>query len=196
MSLLGHESSFFGHFSHNTIIVAPSFGFLKVLKLCYLVLFSWRKMQKKKTKKGSGNRIETDSGSYSAGLPISFFDHFRQQVMWLPILVTHWWTLKERENEVTAIKKWKERKGEWSNCHKEMKIWLTYMPGGMKYCMKQPPGRNETKSKGEWSSYPEEMKIQLKQLPGGMKYCIKQLSDRNETKYKREWSSCHEEMKI
>ena len=52
MTLLGHESSFFGHFFHDTVIVAPSFGFLNVLKLFYLVLFSWRKMQKTKKKPG------------------------------------------------------------------------------------------------------------------------------------------------
>ena len=45
-SLLGYIPSFFGHFSHDMIIVALSFSFLTVLKSCCLVLFSWRKMQK------------------------------------------------------------------------------------------------------------------------------------------------------
>ena len=35
----GGVCSFFGHFPHNTIIVAPSFSFVNVLKSCYLVLF-------------------------------------------------------------------------------------------------------------------------------------------------------------
>ena len=45
----------FGEFSHDTIIVASSFGFLKVLKLCYLLLFSKRKLQNKK--KASGEKL-------------------------------------------------------------------------------------------------------------------------------------------
>jgi len=48
MSHLGHAPSFFGQFSHDTINVAPSLSFLDVLKSCCLVLFSLRKMQKKK----------------------------------------------------------------------------------------------------------------------------------------------------
>ena len=48
ISLLGYALSLFGHFSHDTIIVAPSFSFLNMLKSCDLVLFSLRKMQKKK----------------------------------------------------------------------------------------------------------------------------------------------------
>ena len=50
ISLLGHAPSFLGEFSHNTIVVAPSLSFLNVVKSYYLVLFSWRKMQKKKKK--------------------------------------------------------------------------------------------------------------------------------------------------
>ena len=50
ISLLGYAPSFLGHFSHDTILVAPSFGFLNVVKSSYLVLFSWRKMQKTKKK--------------------------------------------------------------------------------------------------------------------------------------------------
>ena len=49
-SLLRQAPSFFGHFSHDTRIVALSFSFLNVLKLCCLVLFSWRKLQKRKKK--------------------------------------------------------------------------------------------------------------------------------------------------
>ena len=48
VSLLGYAPSFFGHFSHNTIIIALSFSFLNVVKSCCLVLFSWRKTQKTK----------------------------------------------------------------------------------------------------------------------------------------------------
>ena len=48
ISLLGHAPSFLGEFSHDTTIVAPSFTFLNVVKSCDLVLFSWRKMPKKK----------------------------------------------------------------------------------------------------------------------------------------------------
>ena len=50
ISLLGYALSFVGQFSHGTIVVAPSLTFLNQLKSCDLVLFSWRKMQKK-TKK-------------------------------------------------------------------------------------------------------------------------------------------------
>jgi len=42
--------SFFGQFSHNKIIVAPSLSFLNVLKLYCLVLFLWRKSQKNEKK--------------------------------------------------------------------------------------------------------------------------------------------------
>jgi hypothetical protein len=47
ISLLGYVPSFLGDFSHDTKVVAPSLSFLSVLKSCYLVLFSLRKMQKK-----------------------------------------------------------------------------------------------------------------------------------------------------
>ena len=40
--------SFFGQISHGTILVALSLTFLNLLKSCDLVLFSWRKMPKKK----------------------------------------------------------------------------------------------------------------------------------------------------
>jgi hypothetical protein len=79
---------FFGHFSHDTIIVTPSFGFVSVLKSCYLVLFKRAKCKKKNKKKAGDEKIlspniytvralekiiETDLRSYSAGLPFSFF---------------------------------------------------------------------------------------------------------------------------
>jgi hypothetical protein len=48
ISLSGYPPSFLGEFSHDTIVVAPSPGFLNVLKLCCLVLFSLRKTQKTK----------------------------------------------------------------------------------------------------------------------------------------------------
>ena len=94
ISLLGHAPSFFGEFSHDTTIVAPSFTFLNVVKSCDLVLFSWRKMQKRKKKRGAfqnllphisttgapQNIIQPDSGSYSAGLQLSFDYPFRQLV--------------------------------------------------------------------------------------------------------------------
>ena len=48
ISLLGYTLSFFGQFSHGTIVVALSLTFLNLLKSCDLVLFSWRKMQKTK----------------------------------------------------------------------------------------------------------------------------------------------------
>ena len=80
----------FWQISHDTIIIAHSFSFLNVVKSCYLVLFSWRKMQKKKKKHGAfqnllhhistmgapQNIIQPDLGSYSEGLQLSFFDHF------------------------------------------------------------------------------------------------------------------------
>jgi hypothetical protein len=47
ISVLGYAPSFFDQFSHNTIVVVPSPSFLKVLKLCCLVLFSCRKTQNK-----------------------------------------------------------------------------------------------------------------------------------------------------
>ena len=46
----GIHLPFLVNFSHNTIIVALSFSFLNVVKSCYLVLFLWRKMQKKRKK--------------------------------------------------------------------------------------------------------------------------------------------------
>ena len=86
ISLLGYALSFFGHFSHDTTIVALSFSFLNVLKSCDLVLFSLRKMQKKKkngacqnllphisTTGAPQNIIQPDSGSYSAGLQLLFW---------------------------------------------------------------------------------------------------------------------------
>ena len=86
MTLLGYVSSFFSQFSHDTIIVAPSFGFLDELKLCYLLLFSKRKIKKKKkassekipltnilTMGAPQNMIETVMGSYSAEPPFSLF---------------------------------------------------------------------------------------------------------------------------
>ena len=90
ISHLGYALSFFGHFSHDTTIVALSFTFLNVLKSCDLVLLSLRKMQKTKKKCGTfqnllphistagapQNMIQPDSGSYSAGLELLFFDHF------------------------------------------------------------------------------------------------------------------------
>ena len=48
ISLLGYALSFFGQFSHSTIVVALSLTFLNLLKSCDFVLFSWRKMQKTK----------------------------------------------------------------------------------------------------------------------------------------------------
>jgi hypothetical protein len=48
ISLLGNAPSFLGEFSHDTKVVAPSLSFATVLKSWYLVLFSWRKMQKRK----------------------------------------------------------------------------------------------------------------------------------------------------
>jgi hypothetical protein len=48
ISLLGNTPSFLGEFSHDTKVVAPSLSFANVLKSWYLVLFSWRKIQKKK----------------------------------------------------------------------------------------------------------------------------------------------------
>ena len=90
-SLLGHAPSFFGHFSHDTIIVAPSLSFQDVLKSSYLMLFSCRKTQKKTKKKCSAfqnllphistvgalwNIFQTDSETYSAGLQLSFFAIF------------------------------------------------------------------------------------------------------------------------
>ena len=36
MTILGYVSSSFGQISHDTIIVAPSFGFLNMLKSCFL----------------------------------------------------------------------------------------------------------------------------------------------------------------
>jgi hypothetical protein len=65
--------------------VVPSLSFLNVLKPCDLVLFSLRKMQKKKKKKQVAfenllphisttgalqNKIPTDSGSYSSHLQL------------------------------------------------------------------------------------------------------------------------------
>jgi hypothetical protein len=47
ISLLGYVPSFLGDFSHDTKVVAPSLSFLSVLKSCYLLLFSLRKMQNK-----------------------------------------------------------------------------------------------------------------------------------------------------
>ena len=47
---LGQVTSFFGQISHDTLVVAPSFCCLNVLKSCYLVLFSERKLQKTKKK--------------------------------------------------------------------------------------------------------------------------------------------------
>jgi hypothetical protein len=78
---------FLGKFSHDTIVVALSLSFLNVVKSCYLVLFSWRKMQKTKKKRGTfenllphisttgalQNKIPTDSGRYIAGLQLSLF---------------------------------------------------------------------------------------------------------------------------
>ena len=54
ISLLGYAPSFLGEFSHDTIVVAPSLSFLNVVKSYYLVLFSWRKLQK--TKKNAALR--------------------------------------------------------------------------------------------------------------------------------------------
>ena len=48
ISLIGYALCYFGHFTHNATIVVPSFSFLNVLKSCDLVLFSFRKMQKRK----------------------------------------------------------------------------------------------------------------------------------------------------
>ena len=48
---LGYAPSFSGEISHDQTIIAPSFSFLNVVKSCDLVLFSWRKMQKKTKKK-------------------------------------------------------------------------------------------------------------------------------------------------
>ena len=53
MSLLAHVPSFFGQISHDMLIVASSLSFLNVLKSCCLVLFSLRKMQKTKKKRGA-----------------------------------------------------------------------------------------------------------------------------------------------
>ena len=50
ISLLGYALSFFGQFSHDTIVVALSLTFLTLLKSCDLVLFPWRKTQKAKKK--------------------------------------------------------------------------------------------------------------------------------------------------
>ena len=47
--LIGDAPSFLGQLSHNIIIVALSLGFLNMLKLCYLMMFSLKKMQKTKT---------------------------------------------------------------------------------------------------------------------------------------------------
>jgi len=56
MSVLGYAPSFFGQISHDTIVVAPSPSFPNVLKMCCLVLFSWRKTQKKQKKKGGAEK--------------------------------------------------------------------------------------------------------------------------------------------
>jgi len=45
ISVLGYAPSFFGQISDDTILVAHSPSFLNALKLCCLVLFSWRKTQ-------------------------------------------------------------------------------------------------------------------------------------------------------
>jgi hypothetical protein len=90
ISLLGHAPAFLGNFSHDTIVVALSLSFLNVVKSCYLVLFSWRKMQKKKKKCGAfenllphisttgalQKKIPTDSGRYISGLQLLFFSPF------------------------------------------------------------------------------------------------------------------------
>jgi hypothetical protein len=86
ISLLGHAPAFLGKISHDTIVVALSLSFLNVVKSCYLVLFSWRKMQKKKncsafenllphisTTGALQNKIPTDSARYISGLQLSFF---------------------------------------------------------------------------------------------------------------------------
>ena len=59
ISLLGYVPSFLGEFSRDTIVVAPSLSFPNVVKSSHLVLFSWRKMQKKnkKTKKQKKNAV-------------------------------------------------------------------------------------------------------------------------------------------
>jgi hypothetical protein len=87
ISLLGHAPAFLGKFSHDTIVVALSLSFLNVVKSCYLVLLSWRKLRKKKKKHSTfenilphistmgalQNKIPTDSGRYISGLQLSFF---------------------------------------------------------------------------------------------------------------------------
>ena len=49
LTLIGDAPSFLGQFSHDIIIMALSLSFLNVFKLCCLMLFSLRKMQKTKT---------------------------------------------------------------------------------------------------------------------------------------------------
>ena len=58
ISHLGYGPSFFGHFSHDVIIVAPSLRFINVLKSSSLVLFSWRKTQKGRKKLANGRTPE------------------------------------------------------------------------------------------------------------------------------------------
>ena len=120
------------------------------------------------------------------------FDHFRQQVTWLPILVTHWMD--------------PERKGEWSNCHEEMKIWLKYMPGGMKYCLKKLPGENEIKSNRaevaimkKWKCHSnkcqEEWNI-VWNSQAGMRQNPRENEVATPKKWKFNWNNCQEEWNI
>ena len=92
MSVNDPACSFFGHFSHNKIIVAPSFGFVNVLLFGTILKGQNAKNEKKagdeknlspdiSTVRALEKIIETDLRSYSVGLPFSFFYHFRYQVM-------------------------------------------------------------------------------------------------------------------
>jgi hypothetical protein len=82
--------SLLGDFSHDIKVVAPSVSFLNVLKSHDLVLFSLRKMPKRKKKQATfesllphisttgalQDKIPTDSQSYSSGLQLSFLSIF------------------------------------------------------------------------------------------------------------------------
>ena len=110
-------------------------------------------------------------------------------------------------HEITARGKWDKIKREWSSCHKEMKTWSKWMPGGMKYCMKscqmemrQNTGENEVPAmktwKFDWNKCQDEWNIAWNSYQRGMK----QNSRENEVAAIKEWkfnrNECQKEWNI
>ena len=186
---------------------SPSFCFLNLLKLWYLLLFSKRKFQKNKKKAGNlkillanistmgalHSMIETDLGSCSAGLPFSFFSHFKQQVMWPHSWWPMGWTLKARENEVTTLKKWKY---DWKKCQKEWNIAWNGCQRGMRQNLRENEVATLMQWKLDWNKCQAEWNI----LWNNCQRWMKQNSRENEVptmmKWKFDRNKCQEEWNI